>query len=108
MQAGYDLLQRIITYIVDPAILLIFSIGFLLFIWGLVVFISNPEDAAKRKTGLQHMVWGILGMFIMIASEGIIKIVIGTFDLQVPPQPFSGGFGGSTTVDTFGGPFPGR
>lgn len=82
-------LDRIIQFIVNPAILLVFSVGFLLFIWGLVVFISNPEEMGKRKTGIQHMIWGIAGMFIMIAVGGIINIIVGTFDLEVPPRPFS-------------------
>ncbi|MBI2048489.1 MAG: hypothetical protein HYT30_01010 [Parcubacteria group bacterium] len=78
------ILGRIVQYIVDPTILLIFSIGFLYFIWGLVVFIANPEDTTKRQTGVQHMLWGIIGMFIMIASSGIINLIIGTFNLEMP------------------------
>lgn len=103
MDSAYALVDRIIIYIVDPAILLVFSMGFLLFIWGLVQFIANPEDAGRRKKGLDHMIWGIAGMFIMIAVEGIINLVIGTFDLQVPPQPFSGGGRGTAPL---GGGFP--
>jgi len=79
-----ELLDRIIQYIIDPAILLIFSIGFMLFIWGLVVFISNPEDTTKRETGKKHMIYGIIGMFIMIASHGVINLIVGTFDLDLP------------------------
>lgn len=89
MEYGMGILGRIVQYIIDPAILLVFSIGFLLFIWGLVVFISNPEDTTKRATGTKHMIWGIIGMFIMIASQGIINIIIGTFDLQMPGTGFS-------------------
>lgn len=84
MHSSMELLDRIITYIIDPAILLIFSIGFLFFIWGLVVFISNPEDTTKKEKGKQHMIYGIIGMFIMIASHGIINLIVGTFDLDLP------------------------
>jgi len=97
-----ELLDRIIQYIVDPAILLIFSIGFLLFIWGLIVFMSNPEDTTKRSTGIKHMIFGIIGMFIMIASHGIINIIVGTFDLELPGTS-SVSRGGNT-----GGGFPTR
>ena len=89
MEYGMSILGRITQYIIAPAILLIFSIGFLLFIWGLVVFISNPEDTSKRDVGKRHMIYGIIGMFVMIASQGIINIIIGTFDLQMPGAGFS-------------------
>lgn len=98
-----ELLDRIIQYIVDPAILLIFSIGFMLFIWGLVVFISNPEDTTKRGTGIKHMIFGIIGMFIMIASHGIINIIVGTFDLDLP-----GGASSSRRSDGGDNAFPMR
>ena len=104
MQAAHALVDRIITYIVDPAILLIFSVGFLMFMFGLVNFIANPEDATRRQTGVRHMIWGLVGMFVMIAVNGIIDIVIGTFDLQVPPQPFSGPRGGGNPFGNGGFP----
>jgi hypothetical protein len=97
-----EVLDRIIQFIVNPAILLVFSLGFLLFMWGLVVFIANPEDMAKRKTGIQHMIWGVVGMFIMVAVGGIINIVVGTFDLQLPGQfPASGGSNFNTPSSGF-------
>jgi hypothetical protein len=101
MDYALGILDRANQYIVDPAILLIFSVGFFLFIWGLIVFISNPEDMTKRKTGIQHMIWGIVGMFIMIAVDGIIDLIVGTFDLQFPPQPFSSGGGGNVPPGGF-------
>ena len=103
MDYGTGILSRIIQYIIDPAILLIFSIGFLLFVWGLVIFISNPEDSGKRGTGIKHMIWGIVGMFIMIASQGIINIIIGTFNLEMPGTSSFG-----TTRSGSSGGFPTR
>jgi len=103
MDQAMGIMERIVRYVVDPTILLIFSAGFMLFIWGLVVFISNPEDTTKRQEGTQHMLWGIAGMFIMIASQGIINLIIGTFDLELPgtssfSAPRDGSSGGFPTL----------
>jgi len=77
-----QLLSNFITYIINPAILLVFSAGFFLFLWGLVVFLFKLGEGGDHKEGKQHMLWGIIGMFIMVAVGGIMAILDNTFDLR--------------------------
>jgi len=88
MVQGNATLTKIVTLIIDPAVLLIFSVGFLLFVWGLVEFIYDPADSGKRENGKRHMIWGIIGMFIMISTAGIISIIDDTFDLGIRNNQF--------------------
>lgn len=96
-----EILAKITEVIIQPAILLVFSLGFLLFVWGLVVFAANPTDTTKRQQGTKHMLWGIVGMFIMVSVQGIIFLIDDTFDLDVrgtqssfqQPRGGSGGAG---------------
>jgi len=81
MNAATDLVGRFTTYIIDPAILLIFSAGFLLFMWGLVQFLFNVESDSGRKEGKDHMLWGLAGMVVMISVYGIIALLDNTFSL---------------------------
>jgi len=74
----------IVGSIIDPIVLLIFSAGVFLFTWGLVVFLLNLDNPEARKTGVQHMLWGILGVFIMATVFGIISIITETFGLGDP------------------------
>ena len=74
---------RFITYIVDPAILIVFAAGFFLFVWGLVQFLWNLNEGGDNKEGKQHMIWGIVGMLIMISVYGIITLLDNTFGLGV-------------------------
>ena len=71
-QAAGQVLDKIKAEILQPAALVIFSAGFLLFVWGLVVFLWHVEDSSGQEEGKQHMIWGIVGMFIMISIWSII------------------------------------
>ena len=81
MAATENLIGRFVTYIIDPAILVVFSFGFLIFMWGLVQFLVNVENSSKREEGKQHMLWGIVGMLIMVSVYGIIALLDNTFQL---------------------------
>lgn len=81
MEAASQLLNKFVTYIIDPAILLIFAAGFLYFIWGLVQFINDLDEGAHREEGIEHMKWGIVGMVIMVSVWGIIALLDNTFKL---------------------------
>ncbi len=78
-QQIYD---NFITYIFNPAILLVFALGFVYFMWGLVQFMMHVEDEKGRHEGLQKIIWGIAGMFIMVSIWGIIAIMQNTFKLS--------------------------
>ena len=81
---GKEVMAAIVKNIIDPLVLLIFSVGIFLFTWGLVVFLTKVDDPEGRKTGVQHMLWGIIGIFIMATVFGIINIVTETFGLGDP------------------------
>ena len=100
MGAGQIILDNIITYIFDPAVLLVFSVGFLLFVWGLVEFISDPADTSKRDAGKKHMLWGIIGMVVMVSVGGIIALIDDTFDLGLRDTQSSGGIQRTGTPQT--------
>lgn len=77
-------MAKIVSVIINPIIFLLFSVGFVLFLWGLVVFMYNSDDSGGRKEGLQHMIWGIVGMFVMVSAYGIIQVVLNTFGISLP------------------------
>ena len=70
------LLTSIINNLITPAESLIFALAVIYFLWGVFVFIKNADSAEKRKEGFNHIVWGIVGMAIMISAKGIINIII--------------------------------
>lgn len=68
--------------IINPLIQFAFIVAFVIFIWGLVELIRNADNPEKRKKGQDHMVWGIVGLVIMVGVYGIINILINTFGLS--------------------------
>ena len=69
------------TYVVNPLLLLLFAVGFLVFIWGVVEFLFDINvrggggEGNSKNNGKQHMLWGLAGMFIMSAAWGILTLI---------------------------------
>ncbi len=79
-----QLINRFIDVIIDPVLALLFALALVYFMWGLIVFLANPDDESKRDEGRRHMLWGIVGMFIMIAASAIIKVIMSTLQVTLP------------------------
>ncbi len=77
-----QLMHRINDVIINPLIGLLFTVAFVIFLWGAVSFIFNASDAEAQKKGKKNMVWGILGMFIMVSVIAILSIVLRTFGVD--------------------------
>ncbi len=78
-QVAIDFARNLSTYIVNPIIGIIFAAGLAYFLWGLMVFIFNAGNESKRSEGRQHMLWGLVGMFIMMSVFTILRVGLNTF-----------------------------
>lgn len=83
MQAGEEILQRIITNVIDPGLRVIFTLGLFLFIWGIVEFLWGVKNGEASQKGKDHMIYGLLGMLIMVSVYGIIALIVNSFGLDV-------------------------
>lgn len=68
-------LVKVQDAILTPIITLLSLAAFVLFVWGVVLFIAGSEDEEKRKKGQQHMIWGIIGLVIMFGANAIISLI---------------------------------
>lgn len=75
MSSIYRLIDSIEVLIINPLIGLLFALGLVVFLWGLFQFIINSDNEDGRTTGKRHMIWGIVGMFIMVGAYAIINIL---------------------------------
>ncbi len=83
-------LGKVVTQIINPLILLMSAVAFVVFAWGIFEFIKGAGDEKKRSEGKQAIFWGIIGLVIIFGAYGIINIALGTFGLgtiqsQLPP-----------------------
>ena len=72
------IIGAIITNIIQPLIILMFIIAIVVFIWGVVTMIMNAGNEEARSTGIKHMMWGLIGLFIMFGVYGILNLLVNT------------------------------
>jgi cobalamin biosynthesis protein CobD/CbiB len=68
------------TEIINPLILLMFGAAMIVFFWGVIQFIYNAGNETKRSESKQHILWGLIGLFIMVAVYGILNLIIATIN----------------------------
>ncbi|MCI0597838.1 hypothetical protein L0Y34_02100 [Candidatus Parcubacteria bacterium] len=73
-----DFIIAVQDEILSPLITLIALAAFLLFIWGVIEFIQNAGDEAKRSDGKKHMIWGLIGLAILFGANAIIALLAAT------------------------------
>jgi|SRR3989338_3028078 len=62
--------------ILNPLIYFLGAVAFAYFLYGLVKFIANSENDEKREEGKNHMLYGIIGLAIIIAVFGIMRLIM--------------------------------
>ena len=67
------------------------ALGVLFFVWGVITFVIGNDEEAKTK-GRNRMIYGIIGLAVIIGMWGLVNILTKTFDLN--------NVGGTITVPT--------
>ena len=74
-----SLLDKFNQAIINPLLLLFFAAGTLVFIWGIVEFLWGLNtDTEHKENGRRHMLWGLVGMFIMVCAYSFLKLIAAT------------------------------
>lgn len=77
-----EFLGKIATNIINPAIILLFVIALVAFLWGVLQFVRKAGDEEARTVGGRHIMYGIIGMAIMISAFGIMRFITGTIGAE--------------------------
>ena len=70
--------KAVAEFLSKPLITLLFSIALAMFLWGIVDFVRHAENPDEREKGKQRMLWGIIGLFAMVAFLGITAVITRT------------------------------
>lgn len=66
--------------ILDTVIPILVVLGMVYFVWGVITYvISNDEEA--KKAGRDRMIFGIIGLVVIVGVWGLVRIVLNTFDV---------------------------
>ena len=74
-------INTLTTVIVNPIIRLMFALALVVFLWGVFEYIKNAGSPEDRKKGTQHIIWGLVGLFIMVSVWAILEIALNTFGI---------------------------
>jgi len=74
-------IDKIVANIINPIIGVLFALALAIFLWGIARSLMYSDDENERKQGRQHMIWGLVGMFIMVSVISILRLALGTFGL---------------------------
>ncbi len=78
-----------IMNILNVIIPLIIAIALVVFLVGVVRYITAGGDPEKRSEARNVMIYGVIGLFVMVAVWGLVNLLVNTFNLQTsaPPVP---------------------
>jgi len=68
--------------IVNPLIALLFALAVVIFLYGMLEFIFNQANDEKKTTGKSHMLWGIVGITIMLGVFTIMNVILKTLGIN--------------------------
>ncbi|OGI94937.1 hypothetical protein A2917_01900 [Candidatus Nomurabacteria bacterium RIFCSPLOWO2_01_FULL_42_17] len=75
-------IAKVNAQIINPLILFLFALAVVYFLFGLFQFIANANNDEKRTIGRSHMLWGIVGLTIMMGVWFILGLILNTFNIK--------------------------
>ncbi len=88
--ATLDSLLNALISVVQTIIPVIMACAVLVFFWGIVKFVNNAGDEKAVEEGKSLMLWGMIGLFVMVALWGIIGYFQQQLGLDVPTGSLGG------------------
>ena len=76
------IIENLKSQILNPLIGFLFVLATLYFVWGVFQFIQNADSDTGRQPGRDSILWGLFGMFIMVAVFGIMWTICNTVQCQ--------------------------
>ena len=80
-QASQEFLDKIEANLVFPLVTLLLGIAFLVFLFGVFEYIKGAANEAERTKGQKHMMYGIIGIVVMLSAVAILSIATATFGI---------------------------
>ncbi len=87
---------KIDTMIINPLIEFLFALAIVYFLYGVLEFLMNQENEEKKTTGKQHMIWGVIGITIMMGVWTILSILVNTLGVSSQINIKTDGSGGGS------------
>lgn len=87
--ATFNSIITTIKSAVDLFIPLVMTIAVAVFLYGIVLYISSGGDAEKEKTARGYIIYGIIGLFVLVAFWGLVTVLTSTFGISESASPIT-------------------
>jgi succinate dehydrogenase/fumarate reductase cytochrome b subunit len=77
-----EFIGNVDNMIINPLILFLFALAVVYFLYGILEFIMNQENEEKKTSGKSHMLWGVIGIVIMLGVWTLLGIVTSTLGID--------------------------
>lgn len=67
--------------ILNMVIPVLVVLGIVYFVWGVITYVISSDEEAK-KSGRNRMIYGIIGLAVIVAMWGLVNILVKTFGLN--------------------------
>ncbi len=82
-----DIINWASCTLIKSIIPLLMALAVVGFIYGIIQYFMNPDNEEKRKKGKTYLLWGLIGLFVMVSIWGLVGILSDTFGIKtVIPQ----------------------
>ncbi len=85
-----DTIRKVNKNILNPLIVLMFAIAAAYFAYGLFEFIKDSDKPDAREKGKQHIIWGLIGMAVMVGVRFLMTLITGTLGIDGQIDIFTG------------------
>jgi len=70
--------------VIRQTIVVLMFLATVLFLWGVIQFLMHPDNEEVRARGKQHMIWGVLALFVAVTMWGIVRVLCNTLQTCLP------------------------
>ena len=81
--AAQCLVDKINSVFLFPLIGLLSALALLFFLYGAFEYVKNASSETGRETGRRHILYGIIGLLVMLSAYAILNVAAGTFGLDI-------------------------
>ncbi len=58
---------------------LLIGLALVAFLWGVLKFVKNAGDEKARTAGKKLIIWGLLGLFVMVCVWALVGVLSASF-----------------------------
>lgn len=69
-----------IGQLLNAVVPLLIALAVVYFVWGVVAYVISDDEEAKSK-GRDRIIYGIIGLAVIIAMWGLVRILTNTFNV---------------------------